>query len=239
MLNQSRVLEYIKVNLGFPYQMIEYTDQQILEHVTTFSLREFSYYIPDVVTIGYNLGAPANKVPGKGNEYYIEDELGLEIFGIANIYFSGANLYMFGHPPFGPMSFGELRSWILDVEVAGWMKQFSNWDYTYEFKSPNIVRISPSPLSSEHWVAIEYERSQPKDLSKIPNDLQMLFCDLACADIMILIGRIRKKYDGNLKTPFGDIPISAEIGDEGKEKRAAIIDKLNTSIMTNIVLNIG
>lgn len=236
MLNQSRLLQYIKTNLAFPFQLIEYTDTQILEYVTTFTLREFSYYMPDVVTIGYNLALPANKVPGKGNEFYIQDEQGLEILNIAQIYFSTGNLMMFGHPPLGPLGFGELRSWILDVEVSGWMKGFSNWEYTFEFKHPNIVRISPTP-NSEGMIAIEYERVHPVDLSKIPNDLQMMFCELALSDVMILLGRLRARYEGNLKTPFGDIPISAEIGNEGKEKKAALIEKLTAGSLPNMTID--
>ena len=237
MLNQSRLLQYIKSNLAFPFQMIEYTDTQILEYVTTFILREFSYYMPDVVTIGYNLKLASNIVPGKGNEFYIQDEQGLEILNVANIYFSTGNLMMFGHPPLGPLGFGELRSWILDTELAGWMKSYSNWSYTFEFKHPNILRISPAP-NSEGQVAIEYERIHPPDLSKIPNDLQMMFCELALCDIGVLLGRLRKKYaDGNLKTPFGDIPLNAEIFDEFKERKATLIEKLTAGSLPNMVVD--
>jgi hypothetical protein len=236
MLNQGRVLQYIKMNLAFPFQLIEYTDTQILEYIITFSLREFSYYVPDVITIPYNLGLDSNKVIGKDNEFYIQDEQGLEILNIVNIYFSNANLMMFGHPPLGPMGFSEIKNWALDVEMANMIKGLSNWNYTFEFKAPNRVRISPSPVSEGH-VAIEYERMQPPDLSKIPNDLQMLYCDLALSDIMILIGRLRKRYEGNLKSPFGEIPISAEILDEGKEKRAALIEKLTAGTIPNMSID--
>jgi len=239
MLSQSRVLNYIKEELGFPYIAIELTDTEILEFITTYTLREFSYYIPDIVTIGYNLQLASNKVPGKANEFYISDEQGLEILNVKDVIFTQSSYYMFGHPPLGPMSLGELSQWALNVEVAGMIKQFSSWDYTFEFKQPNIIRISPTP-NSEKYVAIEYERVHPPDLGRIPNDLQMMFCELALADIMIRLGRIRKKYsDGNLKTPFGDIPINAEIGEEGKDKREKIIDKLSTGIMTNVILDIG
>ena len=238
MLNQSRVLHYIKAELGFPFHLIEYTDEQILEYITTYTIREFSYYIPDTVSIAYNVQLAANKVPGKANEFYIQDDQGLEILNVSNIFFSQSNLLLAGHPPLGPMNFGEIRSWILDVEMAGMLKQYSNWNFTFEFKHPNIVRISPNP-TSEEWIVIEYERMHPPDLSKVPNDLQMIFCQLATADIMILLGRIRKKYEGNLKTPFGDIPISAEVGDEGKEKKTAILEKLQGGIMTNIVFSVG
>ena len=236
MLNQSRLLQYIKMNLAFPFQLIEYTDTQILEYVTTFTLREFSYYMPDVVTIGYNLKLPSNKVPGKENEFYIQDEQGLEILNVANIYFSGSNLIMFGHPPFGPLSFGEVRSWALDVSISGMIKSNSSWDYTFEFKTPNIVRISPIP-NSEQYVAIEYERIHPHDLSKIPNDLQMMFCELALCDIGILTGRLRKKYGDSLVTPFGNIPISSEIFDEFKERKSALIEKLTAGSIPNMTVD--
>jgi len=236
MLNQSRVLQYIKTNLAFPFQFIEYTDSQILEYTTTFTLREFSYYIPDVVTIGYNLGLSTNKVPGKANEFYIEDEQGLEILNIANIYFSQTNLLMFGHPPLGPMCFGELKSWVLDTEIAGWMKQYSNWNYTYEFKHPNIVRISPTP-NSESFISIEYERMHPSDLSKIPNDLQTIFMQLCLADIMILLGRIRKKYS-EIKTPFGEIPLNSDIYQEGIDMKKELIEKLTAGSLPNMSISI-
>lgn len=232
MLNQSRLLKYIKYNIAFPFQFIEYSDEQILEYVTTFTLREYSHYFPDTVTIPYNFNLASNKVPDKANEYYIQDAQGLEILNIVNIYFSSANLLMFGHPPLGPMSFGDIANWALNTEQATMTKLFSNWDYAFEFKQPNMFRVSPTP--TEGYVAIEYERIHPPDLSKIDNDLQMYFCEFCLADIMILLGRLRKKYEGNLKTPFGDIPISAEIGDEGKEKKAALIEKFIGGSIPNV-----
>ena len=239
MLNQNTVLNYIKTNLAFPFQMIEFTDEKILEYISTYTAKEFSYYFPEVRTIGVNLTLPQNKVPGKANEFYIFDEQGLEILGIRNIFFSMSNWMFHGHPPLGPLSLGELPNWALAVETAGWVKQFSNWDYTYEFKHPNVVRVSPTP-NSEQWVAVEYEREQHPSFSGITSELQMYFMQLCLADIMILLGRLRKKYsDGNIKTPFGDIPLNAEIGDEGKEMKRDIIDKLTAGSLPNLVLSFG
>lgn len=240
MLNSSRVLQYIKENLAFPFQKLEYTDEQIMEHVTKFSLKEFSYYIPDVETIGLNLQLASNLVPGKANEYYFQDPLNLEILNVKNIFFSLGNYLIFGHPPMGAMSLSELPQWALSVETAGWVKQFSSWDYTFEFKHPNIVRISPAP-TTEQWVAVEYERIHPPDFSKIPNEFQILFCDFALADIMIILGRIRAKYaeGGALRSPFGDITLSTNIFEEGKEKKRELIDKLTAGAIPNVVVVFG
>jgi hypothetical protein len=68
----------------------------------------------------------------------------------------------------------------------------------------------------------------------------MYFLDLVLADVMMKIGRIRKKYgSGGLKTPFGDINLSDEIYDEGKEKRAEVIEKLTAGSLTNVVISFG
>jgi hypothetical protein len=238
MLNASRLLQFIKTEIGFPWQFIEMTDEEILDHVTKYTLRTFAQYFPDIITIGYNLGATANKVPNKANEFYLYDADNREILSIVHVYFPLGNYVMFGHPPIGPLSFGELQQWALDVEMAGWVKSFSSWNYTVVFNHPNIFSIRPTP--KDDVVAIEYERQHAVDFSTVPNGFQMYFLELALADIMMLIGRIRKKYgDGGLKTPFGDINLSTDIYEEGKEKRAEVIEKLSNGSIPNVVISFG
>lgn len=239
MLNSTRVLDYIKGEISFPWQFVELTDEEIIQHIVNYTMKTFAHYFPDTNTIGLNLGVASNKVPNKANEYYIVEPEGREILGVKNIYFSAGNLYMFGHPPIGPMSLGELQDWAFNTEVSGWVKAHSSWNYTFEFKHPNIIAIRPTP-NSESVVAVEYEREHAPDFSTISNDLQMYFLELALADIMMRIGRIRRKYgSGGLKSPFGDINLSDEIYDEGKEKRAEVIEKLTAGSLTNVVISFG
>ena len=239
MLNESRVLHYIKDNLGFPFQFIEFSDEQIIEYIQTYTLREFSQYFPDCVTIGYNPSFAPNKVAGKSNEFYINDEQGREILGIKDIYFPVGDFLLHGHPPLGPMSMGELTNWVLSVEVSMWVKQFSSFDHTFEFKHPNVVRISPSPTNTDN-IAIEYERIHSPEFETIQMDISHWFLELCLADIMIRIGRIRRRYSGgNLRTPFGDIPIEGEILDEGKEKKREILERLQTGSLPNVIVDFG
>lgn len=239
MLNPTKLLSYIKQNIGFPWQFIELSDTEILDYAKTYSLSTFSQYFPDTNTIGVSLRNPLNKVPGKANEYYITEPQGREIFNIVEVIFSGSNLYINGYPPLGPMSIGELSSWALSTEIAGWMKTFGNWNYTTVFKSPNIVSIRPTP-TSEDWVSVEYERQHAEDFSTIGNSMQMYFCELALADIMILCGRARKKYgSGGLQSPFGTINLSDEIFEEGKEKRSEVIEKLTSGAIPNVIISFG
>lgn len=242
MLNSTRLLDHIKGELGFPHIQIEVTDDVIIERIQRFSLRSFSYYVPYVKKTNLNITVTSNKVPGRANEYYISDDEGLEILNVKKLYFPQSDLLIHGHPPIGPVSHIELRQWALDVEMSMATKMFSSWDYTWEFMHPNVVRISPAPNTSADLanITVEYETIQPDDFRGIPNDLQMIFLDYALADIMILIGRIRKKYaDGNLRTPMGEIPLSAEILDEGKEKKRELTEKLETRNHPNIIVDFG
>jgi hypothetical protein len=240
MLNDARVLSYIKRNLGFPFMHLEWEDKDILSYIKNDTVREWSYYIPDVKKMPLNLQLEANKVPGRVNEFYLNEPEGREILNIKDVYFDQGNLYALGHPPFGVFSHYELRDWALSVEQSMETKMFSSWDYTFEFEHPNIVRISPYPFNELKFVTVEYERMQSPDFSEVPNDLQVLFLEMALADIMIALGRIRKRYGGGtLRTPFGEIPLESDIFDEGKQKKSEIIEKLERLYIPNVRIDHG
>jgi len=240
MLNQSRVLDYVKDHLGFPFMFIELEDDKLMEFITTYSLREFSYYIPDIKKMNLNLLNPNVQVPGRSNEYYLEEPDNLEILNVVEVYFSLGHHILHGHPPIGPLSHGELKEWALSVAMAGDVMMHSSYDKTYEFMHPNVLRISPVTPQHDSSVTVEYERVHPPDFRTIPNDLQMDFCKLALADTMIRLGRIRKKYaDGQMRTPFGEIPISAEILDEGKEMKRELLERLKETYLPNVTIEFG
>lgn len=238
MLNQQKVLSYIKNELGFPFMHLEWEDDKIIEHFTEHTLSEFSHYQADVNRMNLNLLLEANKVPGRSNEWYLNEPKGREIFNIIDIYFSMGNSILLGHPPMGVLSYGELGEWALAVTTSMTTKMFSDYDHTFEFMHPNKVRISGLPVN-ENSVTVEYERIHAKDLGTIPNELQFYFKQMAMADIMIAIGRIRKRYGGNMRTPFGEIPLEAEVYDEGKELKREIKEKLENTLITNVIIDHG
>ena len=233
MLDDAAVLSYIKRNLGFPFMALELSDKEILDYIKDITIRDWSYYVPNVNKMNLNLSLEANRVAGKTNEFYLNEPDGREILGVKDLYFDQGNLMALGHPPFGVFNEFELREWAYQVNSAMTAKMFSSWDKTFEFQHPNIVRISPYPFNNLQNVTVEYERMSSTDFSEIPNDVHRYFLDLALADIMIALGRIRKRYE-NIKTPFGDIPISDQIFDEGKTLRGEIIEKLERLFVPNV-----
>jgi len=236
MLDQSRVLDYIKRNLGFPFSHLELSDTEIIEYVTTHTIRTFSKYIPWVQNIPMNLTLESLKVPERQNEFLIPAGSD-EILNVRNVYFTGSDLYFFGHPYLGPLSYDALPDFALQVHKAMSTKMFSSFDKTIEFRHPNVLRISPVPTNTS-YITVECELVQPADLSQVPNEFQDIFCELSLADIMIALGRIRAKYGGQLRTPFGEIPINAEILEEGKTMRRELIEKLET-VPVGVIIDFG
>jgi hypothetical protein len=240
MLNDAKVLSYVKRNLGFPFMHLEWEDDDILNYIKDDVIREWSYYIPDVKKMPLNLNLEANKVPGRVNEYYLNEPEGREILNVKDIYFDQGEYYALGHPPFGVFSHGELRDFAFAVDQAISTKLYSSWDYTHEFQHPNILRISPKPFQENKTITVEYERMSADDFREIPNDLHKYFLDLALADVMIALGRIRKRYGGGtLRTPFGEIPLESEIFDEGKTLKNEIIEKLERLYIPNVRISHG
>jgi hypothetical protein len=239
MLTQSEVLRFVKTSLAFPHMFIELSDQDILDYITDNTRKMFSHYFPQKWKTSLNVGLEANKVPGRGNEFYLTDPQGYEIYSVIDIYTSSGDWYIHGHPPMGPLSHGDLREWALQVEMAGQLKMFSSFDMTFEFSHPNILRISPIN-TSYGTITVEYEREQPPDLSGIQNDIQKYFKELALADIKIVIGTIRKRYSGGqLRTPFGDIPIEGDIKEEGQSEKDKLLDIFERSYLPNVTLDFG
>lgn len=236
MLSQAEVLRYVKDNLAFPWHTIEWDDEKIIEYVDDNTRKEFSYYHPRTnVFVPLNTDLAANKVPGVQNRFYITEPCGLEIYNVVEMYTTGSEYYMYGHPPLGPMTHGEIANWALAVEMSMTTKQFGSFDYTFEFTHPNIIRISPVASSSIGTVILELETEQPSDLSGIRNDLHMWFKKMALADVMIAVGRIRRRYaGGNLRTPFGEIPLDGDILEEGKEMKRDVLETLERLYIPNV-----
>lgn len=237
MLTMDQVLRFIKRNLAFPFQVLELQDEEIQEYVVENTLQEFSHYYPDKLGRLY-IDVTRDKVPQftGGNHFFIVDPDGREILRANEVVFPTPPEVTFGHPLFGPFSQYELREWGLQVETSKNIKIFSSFDYQLEFTHPNILRVSPRPTTN---FTVIYDRIHASDLSSIPNAVEHLFRKLALADIKIIIGQMRRRFSGNLRSPFGEIPISDHILDEGKEEKREVLEKLDREFVPTVFLDIG
>lgn len=239
MLTWDKVLTYVKANVALPSTFIEHNDTQIQDYLKITALSEFSTYIPDWERVPVYPGIDTYKVPEKSNQFYFFDEESCSIINVLYCYFNMENELWTGHPVVGPYSLEHYKWWSLSVFKSKLFKKYSNYDQVYRFIQPNIIEILPGNLGDDP-IVVEYERTQPADLSKIPQPFEMTFMDLCLAHYMVRLGNLRSHYgSGNIETPFGNIPLSGEdLRSRGDELRQRVVEKLENQSQPEIYIEI-
>jgi len=222
--------------LSLPQGFLEKTDQELKDWIILTTIPEFSAYAPDIEWAAIDTENSIYKHEVKQNHYYFFDEEELPILGVSDMFISGSTDYINGHPYIGPYSVNGIKGWALQALNAKLLKPFSNFNYTFKFIPPNIIRILPG---NPGLVVLEYERQHPDDLRKIPAGFNTIFKNLALADVMLWIGQIRSMYS-NVSTPFGEIQIKGEeLVAKGTEIKEKYMELLKEATIPPLVIDIG
>ncbi len=236
MLSWNFIVERIKIEMSHPFQMLEKTDDEIIDYLKLFALRKFEQYFPQKWRVSLNCSDPSIKVPGRQSEYYIIDPDERQIKNIVAFIPAVGPMIMNNHPWFGPWTTSGVEEWHLSTYNSNLLKPFSNFNYNHEFIPPNMIRISPIYSGR---ATIEYERSHDPELSTIHPELEDVFTDLSLSMFMMMIGRIRQKYT-TTNTPFGDIPLNGDlVFNDGKELYDRTIDLLKMGSLPNVSFDYG
>jgi hypothetical protein len=215
----NNVLSYIKSNLGVPINMLELSDDEIVEYLQNHTLYEFSQYVPKKK---YYLLDEADLVDETIQKYKINVDD--PIIDVRRVYtFSTTNASQLSD-----ITSEKVLDSVLFAKFES-MVQYLSPAITWRFEQPNYLIFFNNPSIDMFLpVLIEYNTTY-NDLSEIPADMYIYFKKLALADIKILIGNTRTKYQ--LSTPFGQIINNGEIlKQEGLQERQMIIETLNMSI---------
>ena len=141
-----------------------------------------------------------------------------------------------GHPWMGAFNYDAVPELALNAFKANNLRGFSPWNYTFKFKSPNKVRITPL---FKGQATFEYSRVHAEDLSTIPIDLVPYFKDMCTSRFKMAIGSLRRMYS-TISTPFGEIPLNgSELYSEGESAYNALVEKFETASSCYILLDIG
>lgn len=230
----QKVLYYIKRQLGFPHVGIELSDDDIEMEIKMFVIPEFSKYVPHENEVVLDTEDPEVQTESS-NVYKIFDPDGCSIMNVQKVIFDGNDLYSRGYPFTDPYASAELAmTYVQKIDEVETAMIFSGAATTFKFIQPNKIRIYPTVASK--YITVRYERTHPEDLSTIPAEFETEFLNLALAHIMIICGSIRNKYQ-TITTPFGDIPLNADIRERGETIKQNIIDKLN-QLPPNILIDV-
>jgi hypothetical protein len=236
MLSWSFIVQRIKEEMSLPFQMLEKSDEQIIDYLKRNALRKFTFYFPQVWRLTLNCADPSLRVPGRYSEFFLIDPDEREIKTVTAFYPTiGTHLFN-NHPFMGAWTANEVPEFLLRVYESNNLLPFSNYDYKTEFIPPNMIRITPKYTTK---CTIEYERSHDPELSSLNPELEDHFVDLCIGMFFMMIGRLRQKYN-TTNTPFGEIPLNGDmIYNDGKEVFDRKIEQFERMTVPNVIFDHG
>lgn len=216
--------------------MLEKTDEEIVDYFRRNTVKKFSRYFPAKGRLTLETTNPDTQVPNQVGHYLLVDPDNREILNITGVFPTMSHLLILGHPYIGVFNYESIPDYQLAAGKANALEFFSPYHYTYQFYSPNILRILPT-LSGQ--VSVEYERQVDSELTDLKPELEDEFVELCLAMLMMNIGRIRKRYT-NIQTPFGEIALNADdIFSEGKQEYDRIMERFERMALTTISFDRG
>lgn len=208
--NENTVLDYVKLHLGHPFNIIEFDDNFLINEIICSNnyLKEFSQYFPKEERVelndSNNIAKTENKGYNKGNfkglynnswKLESENEI-LSVYKVIQSTFVG-NAALYGDIPMyqNPLGFNTDNFLISMTEPK----------ITFKFYYPDILEVYG--MTKTHTMMAVLNVVHDKDLSSIPSSLHMSynkFCLYTAANFILAI---RYKYE-TMDTPFGQISLN-------------------------------
>ncbi|NPB00693.1 MAG: hypothetical protein GXO10_04900 [Crenarchaeota archaeon] len=234
-MTEQEVLAYIHNSLLTNISGIELSDDQILEHIRTVVLPEFSHYIPDEhgrLVLDTEAEAVQTAHP---NEYKLYDPEGRRIISINEVIFPDFDI-MFGYNPIGIFNYESIPNFELETSKARATRLYSLWNFTYDFIPPNILRIMPQ---FQGTCTVLYNREHAPDFSTIPIAYQREFLEYCLGSVMVAIGRARTRF-GSVQTSFGEIQLNgSDWMSQGQDILSNLKEKLELIALPSIEIDVG
>jgi len=237
MLTTKDILDYVKNNLATDIAGIEFDDSRILEIVRTVALPQFSVYVPDINELTIDPSDPRYQ-GDKSNEFKIVDPDGRRIISIEQIIPPLGTYVTTNHPQLGATSYNQSADFVLQAEQSHTHRLLSMYEFSYEIKPPNIIRILPSTAIVGPFT-VKYSREHAPDFSSIPLAYAPPFLKMALGSVMIAMGRARTRF-GSVSTPFGEIALNGDaLVSDGRDLINEAKEELERTTIPFIEIDIG
>lgn len=224
----SNLIDYIKLNLGASANAFEFTDEEMVDIICEHTLPFFSKYNPLIRY--YRMTYDENLLTENPTYIYQFKNFNYKIMKINAIAPTSSveDLNMLYSQALRT-NFMDVTEFLMNMNYMH-MSNIAVAPHTWRFFPPDkieVVRTTDAVTFSEDFIT-EVACVHP-DPTTVSPDLYVYLRDLALADIMIYIGRIRSKFE-NFTTPFGEVQVASRSWvDEGNQLRRDTIEA-----MTNI-----
>lgn len=226
--------QYIKSRLGVPYVPFELDDNQLLFWIE-YSLREFSQHIPRKETVVLDIeNTPGVKTEEK-NVFRIP--VSDPVISVLNVYAELGNRLLAGHPlSLFPIPNLEYQiGYYSGADMANTAFRNSQQNFTFEFISPDKIRITPS--FAEKYI-LEVELMHKLDLSTIKPEWSNLFLMILTKNVARVLATIRMTYR-SYDTPVGTIEVNGEMLETLADRLEEQIREITSSILPGVIIHIA
>ena len=224
------VLRYIKSQ--FTNQEIEISDAEILEYLINNTLPEFSVYVPRFYRTTINVDNCVDEHHGIFEIPIPEDEKFeiIDIYDWYPLFGSGANAYGDIYP--GNFISAVIGTWFYDASNPS-PPLYPIFDKNTKNRVIFNTRLSELYKYLPATLVLKVTHTSPQT---IPTEIYYRFFKPFCyADILILLGNIRSKFQ-QLSTPVGQIVVNSEqLKSEGQQLKREIIQSLKMINVSNII----
>jgi len=203
--NWNNIISHIKYSLGVPYNLLELTDNDIIDFLKNQVMPEFSQYVPNRLFIKIT---PADQKSTNENLTYGEFEYKINIpdeiyiIGVENVFTSHA-------ATFSENSWSSMFVNPTDVILANNYSALreSLWIvHSFNFIPPRTITLS---LSVNDGLIAEINTIH-NSLETIPPDLYSgIFKKMCLSAVLKYLYNIRSKFT-NVATPFGEIQLNVQ-----------------------------
>jgi hypothetical protein len=213
--NWNNIISHIKYSLGIPYNLLEITDDDIINFLKNQVLPEFSQYVPNKLFIQLT---PADST-GVNNQTFHQYEYKLNIpdeiyvLGVENVFFNQSS-------PFSENSWSSMFVDPTDIVLSNaytTLRESLQVVPEFNYLPPRTITLS---LLMGNGVIAEVNTIH-NALDTIPPDLyNNTFKKMCLSGVLKYLYNIRSKFS-NLTTPFGEIQLNIQ----DLQNRAAQLDQ--------------
>jgi len=221
--NWNDVLEYIKIHLGVPVNVLEITDEDMVRLLKNQVLPLFSQYVPKKK---FSMIRPEdlNRQPYGGapmNDYKIPLELDEYIIDIRDVY-AGTHPQVLDTYAHRALSSTD----VMDVAIANTFSDIirsMSTSQSWEFIPPDRLIFD----KEFRFGVIEYFVVHTSLSTIEPDKYHLFFKKLCLANVKLWLASMRSKFD-QLNTPVAQLQLNWErLQTEGQEERREVMESLN------------
>lgn len=252
MQNWNNILNYIKRNLGAKLNLLEMSDEEILEGLQEDVMSYFSQYSPNqkycTITENHRLPFVENSgdtqwrylLPIKPNEYVIDIydvyaktgsddtpfyDTKYEASGI------GGNLQMHGRGTSDIFGGGIIDS-VIDNQFLNIITSMTSVN-TWDFAPPKTIRFDNRIIKA----VVVYNTNHTDPSTIMPDFYNIMFKPMCLGNVEKWIAALRSKYE-SLATPMGEVRVNWQMLDQAAERRLQEVQQRLDQILPDHFLSI-